>query len=131
MKKALILMLALVFATAFLFVGCNGDDDNGNDNGNGNGNGLVANDVAEWQVFINDYEAFVDQYIDMMTRMAEDPTDPELIDELTEMMEEVTTWEARIPEIADSIEDEDEMEQFLDEIARVSEKMMEALMGGM
>ena len=69
-----------------------------------------------WKATLEDYEAFMDEYIEAM-QAGED---------LTELDEEGEEWTAKIEELAETLEGE-EKEEFQAEAARITMKVMSGL----
>ena len=80
----------------------------------------------ELKAFLDSYEAYMDEYIDFMKKMADDPNDITVITEYADMMK-------KYAEFAQAVEayDTDEMSEidslyYIEVMTRVSAKLMEA-----
>lgn len=79
----------------------------------------------DWQEFLRLYEAWVDDYIDLLERHAENPLDPTLMTEYTELMMEAIEWAERADDIQDELSG-DELIEFAQATQRILNRILQA-----
>lgn len=107
MKKLLALILTLVFALTL--TACGG-----------------ASEVDE---FLDDFEAWADEYIALIEDYKENPSDTDILTDLTTIAEEGTDLMARMEELKDTIVTEEQSEEFAARAQAVQEKVEKATEG--
>lgn len=85
-----------------------------------------SSDDAEWRQFIKDYEAWVDEYIELLEKYTDDPTDMSILADYTEMLGEMAEWTEKADELELELEDTDEALEFSTELLRIAEKLSKA-----
>ena len=85
-----------------------------------------ANDDTEWKQFLKDYEAWVDEYIAIVKKQKDNPSDMSILSDYTEMLSEMTEWTERADEIELELEDTDEALEYSKELLRIAGKLAEA-----
>ena len=83
------------------------------------------NDSAEWKEFLKDYENWVDDYIEIVKKQKENPTDLTLLSEYTNMLSELTEWTEKADDISASIKDTDDALEYSKEVLRIAGKLAE------
>ena len=83
------------------------------------------NDSAEWKEFLKDYEEWVDEYIALMKKQKENPTDLTILSDYSKMTLEMAEWAEKSDDIAGSIEDTDEALEYSKEVLRIAGKLSE------
>ena len=101
-------------------------DDNSNDKTTSTESVKSSTDDAEWKQFLKDYEAWVDDYIAIVKKYKENPTDMSILSDYTEMISEMTEWTERADEIELELEDTDAALEYSKEILRIAGKLAEA-----
>lgn len=86
----------------------------------------TAADNAEWREFLADYEAWVDDYIEIVLKYKENPTDMTILSDYTEMLSELSDWSERSTEIALELEDTTAALEYSAELSRIAGKATEA-----
>ncbi len=107
MKKLLALILTLVFALTL--TACSG--------------------ASEVDAFLDDFEAWADEYIALIEDYKENPSDTDLLNDLTAIAEEGTDLMARMEELEDTIVTEEQSEEFAAHAQAVQEKVEKATEG--
>lgn len=79
----------------------------------------------DWQEFIDDYEAWVDDYIDFMAKYKANPTDLSLISDYAEMMTDMSEWSERANEIKDDLSTAEAL-KYSAELTRIAAKLAKA-----
>lgn len=125
MKKApLILMM---FFLSALLISCGGSSSN--DQSDSSDPAMEAEDVSdtdegsgtlsdECERFLTEYEAWVDQYVELTRQMNQGTMDQQLIDKLTRMSNELSEWQNRTPICTN--------EEFVNRLEALGQKMVEA-----
>ena len=83
-------------------------------------------DDAEWKQFLKDYEAWVDDYIAIVKKYNDNPTDMSILSDYSEMISEMTDWTERADEIELELEDTDAALEYSAELLRIAGKLAEA-----
>lgn len=85
-----------------------------------------TNDDAEWKQFLKDYEAWVDDYIVIVKKYKDNPSDMSILSDYAEMISEMTDWTERADEIELELEDTDAALEYSAELLRIAGKLAEA-----
>ncbi len=85
----------------------------------------TSSDDAEWKQFLKDYEAWVDDYIEIVNKYKADPTDMSILSDYTEMVSEMATWSERADEIELELEDTNAALEYSAELLRIAGKLTE------
>lgn len=85
-----------------------------------------SGDDAEWKQFLKDYEAWVDDYITIVKKYKDNPTDMSILSDYTEMVSEMADWTERADEIELELEDTDAALEYSTELLRIAGKLAEA-----
>ncbi len=89
---------------------------------------VAGENDKEWQKFIKEYEAWVDEYIELLQKVSSNPTDTSLLTEFTEMSDEVTQWEERATKITSELEpSSEEALEYANELLRIAQKLTDAV----
>lgn len=78
---------------------------------------------VDWKTFLDDYEDWVDEYIDIYEQYKEDPTDMDVLTEYTELVAEMTEWATDAEELKLEITDTDEALEYATELTRIAAKL--------
>jgi hypothetical protein len=105
-------MLALVLAFGTVLAACSKKD---------SGEG-----AASWEKALNEYEAFVDEYVVFMKKFSANPGDAALLGEYTSMLERAEKAADSIAEVEDNLSGAD-LEKFTNRYMKISEKITTAL----
>lgn len=79
-----------------------------------------------WQQFLKDYEAWVDEYIVILKKYNENPSDLSILSDYTSMLTKLSEWAERADKMEDEIEDAGEVLEFTSEITRILAKITAA-----
>ncbi len=82
-------------------------------------------DDEEWRQFLKDYEAWVDDYIAIVKKYKDNPTDMSILSDYTEMVSEMADWAERADEIELELQDTDEALEYSTELLRIAAKLAE------
>lgn len=85
-----------------------------------------STDDAKWKQFLKDYEAWVDDYIAIVKKYKNNPTDMSILSDYTEMVSEMAEWSEKADEIELELEDTDEALEYSKEVLRIAGKLAEA-----
>lgn len=81
--------------------------------------------TTDWEVFLEAYEEWVDEYIDIYQQYKEEPTDMDVLTEYTELVAEMAEWSTEAEEIELEITDADEAIEYATELSRIVAKLAE------
>lgn len=84
----------------------------------------TSSNNSEWKKFLQDYEAWVDKYIELFKKYKADPSNISILTEYTEMLSELSDWSERSEEI--ELDDADEALEYSEELLRIAKKLAEA-----
>lgn len=84
------------------------------------------NDKAVWKEFLKEYEAWVDNYIAVLNKYKESPTDLSILSDYSKMIADLADWTERIEDVQDSIMDAEDAVEYSKEILRIAGKLAEA-----
>lgn len=86
----------------------------------------TTSDDTEWKQFLKDYEAWVDDYIAIVKKYKNNPTDMSILSDYTEMVSEMAEWSEKADEIELELEDTAEALEYSKEVLRIAGKLAEA-----
>ena len=81
---------------------------------------------ANWKQFLKDYEAWVDDYIVILKKYKENPTDTSILSDYSEMVSELADWSDKADKIELELEDSDAALEYSAELLRIAGKLAEA-----
>lgn len=84
------------------------------------------NDDAPWKKFLKEYEDWVDNYIAVLNKYKEDPTELSVLSDYSKMIADLADWTGRIEDVQDSIMDVDDAVEYSKEILRIAAKLADA-----
>ena len=133
MKKILSTLLIVCFC-ALLFVACdntaNAPTDNTGNTDDPQNESIITSDLEEdknWETFLAEYEAFVDDYIELTNKYKANPTDLTIVNQYTEMSQKVAEWNQEIDEIKNELaNDPTAAAEFADKLADIVKKLEKA-----
>lgn len=82
---------------------------------------------SEWKQFLKDYEALVDDYIELYKKAEANPDDISLISEATKMMSKVEEYNTKSNEIAQGLAGTEASVEFASELLRIANKVVEVM----
>ena len=94
MKKLLALLLSLTFMVSLSACSTKPASDNTNDA-----------TAPQWKQFLSDYEAWVDEYVELTKKYSNNPSDLSILSEYTEMAEEAVEWQTKADELTAELEE--------------------------
>ena len=137
MKK--IMCLALILLMVFSLAACGEDNTLTNDTISTDANTELVDtnenndlqtdskengsDDAEWREFLKEYEEWVDDYIAIVKKQKENPTDMSILTEYSEMLSDLTKWTEKSDDVAKSIKDTEDAIEYSKEVIRIAEKL--------
>jgi len=87
---------------------------------------IVEHGEEKWRVFIKEYEAFVDEYIELVKKYKENPADLSILSEYTATATKMAEWTQKSNEVQDELKDTEEALKFSAELLRIAGKLAEA-----
>ncbi len=83
------------------------------------------NDTVEWRQFLKEYEAWVDEYIEIVKKYKANPTDMSILSDYTNMLSKVSEWSEKADKIQLELKDTDEALKYSEEVLRIAGKLAE------
>lgn len=85
-------------------------------------------ETREWKKFLKEYDAWVNEYIKMLKKYADDPTNLTIISDYAKMMEELGEWEAKSEKIEKELNEASptELAEYVSEILKIVARISEA-----
>ena len=84
---------------------------------------------SDWRQFLQDYEAFMDDYIEILKKYHANPADLSILSDYMSMMTKLTEWSDKYDDISGGLDNPDELAEFTQEWMRIYTKQMNALVG--
>jgi hypothetical protein len=81
---------------------------------------------ADWKQFLDEYEAWVDEYVAFMKKYNENPSDLDLLTDYTSLMEQSAEWTEKTMAMEDSLSAA-EAAEYSSRLLKISAKMLKAL----
>ena len=124
MKKIISTVLTLTLVLALAACGAN------TTNIESNNNDVVqeTSNTTKWKDFINEYEEWVDDYIEITEKYKANPSDLSILSDYTDMMAELTEWTTKTEDMEKELEgaSASELAEYSSELARIAGKLAEA-----
>ncbi len=86
----------------------------------------TENSNEEWRQFLKDYENWVDDYIAIVKKYKDNPTDMSILSDYTETVADLAEWSSRADEIELELEDTEAALEYSQELLRIAAKLAEA-----
>lgn len=127
MKKFLSILMAIVFAFSLTACGDNSTESK-DDTTPTNVSTEQATDSAEWKQFIKDYDAFVDDYLDILEKYKNNPTDTTILADYNSMLPKVTEWSEKAEKITEELQvSPEDASEFAAELSKIANKLADAV----
>lgn len=126
MKKLLALFLAsimIISLTACTSSSENNENSKSQEAASSESNQTVTADDAKWKQFIRDYEAWADDYVQLVKKYKDNPTDLSILSEYTKTVSDLATWSEKAKEIELELKDTSAALEFSTELLRIAEKL--------
>lgn len=80
---------------------------------------------TEWKQFLQDYEEWVDKYIEITKEYKDNPSDLSVLSDYTDMMTELTEWASKTEKMEKELENASsaELAEYSAELARIAAKL--------
>ena len=87
-----------------------------------------STDDKHWKQFLEDYENWVDDYIEIVKKYSENPTDTSILSDYSEMVTELAEWQTEAEKLEEELEDAspEELAEFSAELLKIAAKIAEA-----
>lgn len=79
---------------------------------------------SDWREFLKDYEAWVDDYIEIIKKYKSNPSDMSILSEYTDMVSKASEWSTKAYDF--DIEDTDEYLEYMNELNKILKKITDA-----
>ena len=83
---------------------------------------------TDWESFLDEYEAWVDDYIEIVKKYKNNPTDMSILSDYSAMMTEMADWSTKADGVASELEDASpsELAKYSARLAKIAAKLAEA-----
>ena len=81
---------------------------------------------TDWRQFLKDYEAWVDNYITVINKYKNNPSDLTILSEYTELAADASEWALKADDVELEINDADEALEYSKEVLRIAQKLANA-----
>lgn len=88
---------------------------------------IDATTDVSWREFLKEYEEWIDEYIKILNKYNENPTDLSILEDYADMMVEMAEWSERADEIELEIEDPVEAAEYTSEMLKIVAKLTNAI----
>lgn len=100
--------------------------DNSDSNNSESGEDITTS--IDWKTFLEEYETWVDDYIVLVEKYVDNPTDMTILTDYTEMTQEMLEWTEQVGEMEIDLEDDPAaLAEYVKELTRISNKLNEAV----
>ena len=83
---------------------------------------------VEWKQFIKEYDEWVDDYIALLKKYNDNPTDMTILSDYTEMMSDLTEWSTKADEVTEELENSPKAAaEYAAELTKIAEKLADAV----
>ena len=83
-----------------------------------------ASKSVDWKTFLEEYEAWVDDYVDFMKKYNENPNDISLLSDYTTLATEAIEWSEKANDVELELENNPTaLKEYLETLGRITEKL--------
>jgi len=123
--------ILLSFILTLSLVGCNNSAGESNIIKNNSEIENVGKDTKEnnekWKNFLNDYENWVDEYVEFMKKYKENPTDLSLLKDYADLAKETLQWSDKAENIKLELENDTEaLSEYINALSGITTKILNA-----
>lgn len=88
----------------------------------------TSSNDSSWKEFLGEYEEWVDDYIQIVKKYSENPTDTSILSDYTEMVTDLSEWQIRADEMEEELEEASptEVAEYSAELLKIAAKIAEA-----
>lgn len=88
----------------------------------------TSSEMPAWKEFLADYEAWVDNYVEVAKKYSDNPTDMSILSDYTDMMAELSEWQTKATDVQNELQEASpaEVAEYAAEVARIAAKIAEA-----
>ena len=87
----------------------------------------ISSNDEEWKQFLNDYEKWVDSYVDILKKYKEDPTDMSILSDYATLTQQAAEWSEKADKIQNELEATPEvLKEYTETLGRILQKITEA-----
>ena len=84
-----------------------------------------SNDIVEWKEFLKEYEKWVDDYIAIVKKQKETPSDLTILTDYSKMLTQMSEWSRKSDDMAKSIKSTEDALEYSKEVLRIVGKLTE------
>lgn len=86
-----------------------------------------SGDSVEWKEFLQEYEEWVDSYIELYNKYKDNPSDMSILADYTEQLAKVSTWASKADKVKTELENSPEdLAEYTESLARIAGKLSKA-----
>ena len=85
-----------------------------------------SSESVDWREFLKEYENWIDEYIKLVKKQAQNPTDFSILSDYADMMTEMAEWSEKAEALENEIDDPAEALEFSKELVKLASKIAEA-----
>lgn len=79
---------------------------------------------VNWEEFLSEYEAIIDDYIDVYNKYKDNPTDLTILNDYTELSTKITEWAQKAENMEDELSSNPEaLKEYTETLSRVTAKL--------
>ena len=87
-----------------------------------------SSNAPEWKKFLTEYEKWADDYVALLKKYSDNPTDASLIAEYTKCMEMLSDWPDKVAKVQkDLANDPAALKEYTDTVTKIAEKLSKAV----
>lgn len=85
----------------------------------------TSSNGKEWKAFLQDYSDWVEDYVKIMKKYSENPSDTSILSDYADMVSELAEWQSKAEDVADELEDASpsELAEYSAELLKISTKI--------
>ena len=84
---------------------------------------------ADWRETLQEYEAFVDEYVNALQEFTKNPSDTALKEKVEALQNDVSDWDAKMKKISEDLKGTAEEKEFQTKQMELYSKLMQAVAG--
>ena len=127
LKNILCLLLGAILILSFAACGeptTGGDSNEVNQQSDAATENTQAETEKEWQKFLADYDAWADDYIELVKKYEANPTDTTILNDYTQKASEVSQWSQDADKISEElVNSPEDLAEYTAELNKIAEKL--------
>lgn len=91
----------------------------------------ISNSInTEWKTFLSEYEEWTDNYIELIKKYQENPTDTSLLTDYNEMAKQAIEWSEKAEKLTDTLKESlstEDLKEYNNHLSKIVEKLNKAI----